>query len=151
MQQIRRNEEMRYLQNQANNVGERILQSFDEDNAERYQAMKLLYKNHRPSEFIAVVRPKDWPNAYPPDWSIWDRIPEYTSQWAFFKTKTLQDEYRKMEALIDFLRRKYKFLAKKERIARRKFEKIEDKRNKYRDMINGFYNFGKIGEKLRTR
>ena len=56
-----------------------------------------------------------------------------------------------MEALIDYMRRKYKFLAKKERIARRRFEKIEDKRNKYRDMINGFYNFGKIGEKLRTR
>ena len=86
--------------------------SFDEDNGDRKQAMGLLYKNHRPSEFITVVRPIHWPDVYPPDWSIWDRIPEYTSQWAFFNTKTLQDDYRKMEALIDYMRRKYKLLAK---------------------------------------
>ena len=41
--------------------------------------MKFLFKNHRPSEFIAVVKPIDWPDANPPDWRIWERIPEYTS------------------------------------------------------------------------
>ena len=141
---------MRYYQNEANLIGSKMLESFDEDNGDRKKAMQLLYENVRPSEFIEEIKPIKWPQVYP-HWDLWERIPEYTRQWAYFKTKTLKDDFRKMEALIDYIRRRYNLLARKERIARRYFELNEEMRDKYRDRVNGFYNFGKIGKKLRAR
>ena len=42
-------------------------------------------------------------------------------------------------------------LARRERIARRRYELNKDKRDIYRDIVNGFHNFGKFGTKLRAR
>ena len=54
-----------------------------------------------------------FPNIYPVEWCRAAGIPEYTTQWKYFPPKTMKDCYRKLEALIDFIRRKFNMIARR--------------------------------------
>lgn len=129
IKQLKRNEELRFLQNEANFIGECMLECFDYDSGDRKKAMDLLYKNIRPSEFTHKFEVMLWPVTGLRK-SLCEKFPFLVKQWMHWVPTTLEDEFHKHEVVIDYLRRRYNLLARAEREGRRRFELSKDKRDK---------------------
>ena len=85
---------------------------------------------------------------YRPDSSVtpefMERYPEAAKIFTAWKTENYVQDLRKMEEIIDFLRAKYMILTKKESEAWAKLKRKNAKREKLKNKLDGFSNFGGV-------
>ena len=139
-----------WLANQANLIGKHILESFPHDGNTRKQALKNLMLNYKASEFYENLTPMYRPNMeLNEEFKV--KYPKFAQKYESTETKTLYEDFRKLEDLVDFLRKEYKSNQKVVKRTMKYFKHQKEKRVKYRVQLQAFHIFGGLAFSFRNR
>ena len=139
-----------WLVNQANLIGKHILETFPHDGNTRKQAKRYLVQNYRASEFYENLTPMHRPNMeLNTEFEV--KYPEFAQKYESKETKTLYEDFRKLEDLVDFLRKEYKSNQKIEKRTMKYFLHHKEKREKYSVQLQAIHTFGGLAFSFRNQ